>query len=1244
MQTTLSGKVEVSPKSSRLSCGLIVMDRIATWSCGLLLPLLFMLGLSTAALAQNSGRVDGIVHDPSGAVIPGASVVLRNEASGTDYKGQTDASGYYSIDILPPATYTIRVNAPGFQPSAQSGLVVHPSDRLSVPVTLQIGKEVQTVEVQAAPVAVVTTDSGSEIPVIGASQIENLATEGRNAMELLTLLPGVVNSGFDPSQGSNMGQGVQSFNVNGLRNDQNSIRLDNANMIDPGNNGGMIIEPNMDMIQEFSVKLSSFEADQGRAAMIIEGVTKSGGKDFHGEGYFYARQAVLNANDWSNNILGVKKPGSKFNYPGFNVGGPVLIPGTDFNKNHDKMFFFGAIEWQRQLPDFGSQGAVVPSAAMRQGDFSELLRDAQPGGICAGKSRCLNMPVQLEDPTTWGTPIASNILPAGEINANSALLLSQYPLPNYVDPTGKYNFIGEPLIALNRSEENFKVDYNLNDSTRMYVRLARNADKQYYPWGLWSGINSGWTSNVPEPSPTVGNDLGESIGLELVKVINPTLTNEFQFNVSQLTLPNHFKNPNAVGISKAATGFKFSGMNFKNSQVPAFANGMTYGGDEMPQITDQWNFYNGGNPGTGRWGEGDVGSGIFADKTIFEGIDNVTKVHGAHTLKFGGNFERTRNDQNGGPVTEGLLITAENWGGMTTGNSFGDILANNFASFDQGIPNNDGLWRFWNVEGYAQDSWKVSRRLTVNYGLRLSWMQPWNEVRGLSTTFLPSAYVPANNTSFIDGIVTGKSGGVTHSVFPNPKFIPQPRLGFAWDMFGTGRTVLRGGLGTYISRDQGNTSFYMANADPFSFTAAVSAPGPFLTLQQIESANPFSSVGNIAVQAEDPKDPNQPQTYEWNFGIAQNIGLKTVVDAAYVANVSRHLYRQVNINAIPIGGMWIPGTTDCCANGDTNRSDYGPYKPFGTIDWSTHSDTANYNSLQVTLRRNVSHGLTLLGSYTWSKTMGYTSSFQGVIDPFSSQHSKTLLPWDHASILNLSYIYQLPNMGARHFAGNKIATGVLDGWQYSGITHITSGAPVFIGSPTINCMTAPNPATGKTDKNLCANGAFDNGNSRFSGSPTGWYGTADYGGGNNGVVHPVINWVGGGFNNVGDHWFSPSSVTLPGIGQNGTYETPTFRGPGSWSTDMTMFKNFKLGESRRLEFRFATFDTFNHANLGTGGADFGTTPIFNWVLPYNATHFSQGTVGLPSAGIPGIANADQFGVISNKHGHREVEMALKLYF
>src|SRR5437773_8875398 len=1150
------------------------------------------------AVAQTTARISGLVHDQSGAVIPNASVILRDEASGTELRRVTEDSGFYSLDPVPPKTYTLEVSSPGFKTYRRTGIEVHAADRLDWSVTLEVGDQRQQVEVTATT-ELVPTNTRAKVEVLTATQIQNLSTMGRNALELLGLLAGVVDQGFDPSQGSSLNQGMAKYSINGLSYDQNDYHIDGARGIEPGGFSSVFVVPNMDMIQEFSAKTSNVEADQGRSPVNIDVVTKSGGKDYHGSLYYYGRNAVFNANDFSNNLAGVRKPGSKFNYPGFTIGGPVRIPGTNFNKNRDKLFFFVGMEWQRQLPDLGTTLATVPSTKMRAGDFSELLNPQfcqtdGTGNVTGG--RYLNMPCLLHNPND-GSVLPGNILPDSAITRNGRIFLDLFPLPNHVDKEGgRYNFAARNLYPLNPFVTTIKVDYDLSERTRMFVRLSRQAEEQLWPYGLWGGPNSGWTSNIPEPGLAFGENHSRALALNLVQVLNPKLTNEVQFSAQGLYYPNKYKFPEKV--SKSALGFNFKGMTFPG--VPPQS-------DTVPQITDQWSYY-GGNPGAGRWGAGNLANTLFYKSTEFEFFDNLSKVSGTHILKFGFALERSRQHGNGGGnLTEGLLVTDSTWG-STTGNEFGDILSERYKAYSQISRAPVVQIRSWNIEWFAQDSWKVSQRLTLNYGARFSWMQPWQILNGFLVTFDRKVYDPAQPTSFANGLLLSSKGEISNSTFGDTRPVIQPRVGFAWDIFGTGKSVLRSGFGTYVSRMDSNNVFPIGNAPPNTFTTNPTF-GNSVSLAEIERTDPFGSVGNISLGLTNVHDNQTPQSYQWSLTWSQNIGLQTVLETSYVGNVSRHQPRARDINAVPLGAMWLPGTQTL--GPDTTSQHFRPFQPWGTISAFDQSQNSNYNSLQVTARRNVTKGLTLLTVYTWSKSLGVESA-----DPFDLRLGYRLLSRDRAHNLAFSYIYQLPSLGAK---SNRAAKGVLDGWRLSGITHYTSGVPLTIFNGGIYCVNAPgekNPAS----LDLCTN---------FIGDGRFWYGTDA-----RGILPLILSNPQDGVSSTGVNktWINPASVTIPAIGQYGNFAQPTYRSPASNRWDLTLFKEFRLREKARLQFRWAAFNVFNRARLDIPN----TTAQFNWNLPLGATTLSRGSASL--------ANPDSFGKITNKHGHREMEYGIKILF
>lgn len=1250
------------------------------------LGLVLMLGVPAAYTQQANGTVSGSVVDQKGEVVPGASVVLHNVASGAEMKTTSDAKGLYVFNYVPVGTYTLRVSITGFKTFAQTGIHVAPSAVLQENAALQVGSIVQTVQVQSSDVNLIPTQSSGEIRTIDASQIQNLSTVGRGALELLQLLPGVVggtgipgadqNGGYDASQGTgfqvNSG-GVSNFNVNGLRSDQNVIKLDNTYAMDPGENGGFVVEPNMDMIQEFSVKTSGFEASQGGAGVIVDAVTKSGGNKIHGEAYWYLRNAAFNANDFSNNLAGIAKPNSKFNYPGFNIGGPVRFPWTKFNKHNDKMFFFYGMELQRQLADSGTVLRVVPTAAMRNGDFSQLLNPkfctTNSAGVVTG-GNYLSMPCIVNDIAT-GKPAPGNVLPANEVTAaGQEILNGNYLLPNYVDPTGGTNLASHPMYPTNRIENIARVDYNISENTRAYVRLAQNSDHEYYPYGLWAGANSFGNGDSPLISPIVGHDSGESATLNVVSVISPTLTNEVQFGANAIRYPYKFQDPQAMASSKLLSALP--GLNWAEG-----SGGSLYTRSvQVPQVWDALN-----NASDQTWGQGDLYNGVFGNKTVFDLSDNLTKIKGTHTLQFGFSYTHTRNDQNQADTQGQIWTSAWGDGGNTTGNTFGDLLAQGVTDWDQATNNPDGQWRYTNYEWYAQDSWKVTRKLTLNYGARFAHLPPWYEARGEVAAFNPRIYNPANGASILDGVQVGSginllppankalvalqetatnqyaTGLPSSGGFPNTGVWFEPRVGFAYDLFGTGKTVLRGGYGIYTERDQGNTVFGAADQPPFEFNASPATINTNITkpgggFAAISAINPLSSVGGIAATDYDQGDHHGTQSYSWNFTLDQDIGLKTILEVAYVGTTGNHLYIE-NIlpqDAIPLGGLWCGSSTslvsaaNCAGVGQNmlglgtagNENAYRLYKPFGAIDILHHVSTSNYNALQATARRNVSHGLTLLVSYTYSKSLGYSGSFNGTVDPFNSRLNYGLQSYDRPQNLSISYIYQLPNAADRYFSTNKFAKGVLNNWQLSGISNFQSGAPESVSVGTLTCSQAKNAAG--TNTNLCTTSGN---NELFDGAST-WYGTPDR------SLNPILLMnpqKGSSYNGVGSTWLNPASITLPQINQMGTYEMPQFLGPGSYNFDLTLFKSFKLGqnENRRLEFRVSAFDIFNRAQPDNPQT---TSANITWNVPANATNLSQGTpsgvTNVPVSG-QGCTTGD-FGCIVDKHGHREMEFAIKLYF
>ncbi|MDE1156098.1 MAG: carboxypeptidase regulatory-like domain-containing protein [Acidobacteriaceae bacterium] len=1203
--------------------------------------------------AQAFARLDGIVADPGQAAVPGAKITIRNADTGVITTQISDSSGQYVFPSVLPGTYKLTVQMAGFKTWVRS-VVVHANDHVTANVPMLLGDVSTTVTVTASTDQL---DSGQRSETLTSEQIKNLATLGRNAEELVPLLPGVVQNGSSSYNSSFGGgttsseQGVDGFNINGNRSDSNTFKLDGGNMDDLTGNNGSNIYPNSEFISEITVETSNFTADQGGSPVLITAITKSGTKDFHGEGYYIGRNAIFDGNDWSNNYAGMARPDNRFNYSGFALSGPIILPGVKYNRGPEKkLFFFFGTEFSRQNPDPGTVLSNVPTQAMLGGDFSQIVfsttcENARAAGN-AGATFYLQHPCQINDPLTGNTLDKQNGRLTGSTGSGTGLLKSLMGPglagPNYTDPTGQWNYAASPAHPVNINQYVGRFDWDPSDKARFYVRVARQDETDVKPWGEYVSAGSNWTSNVPEPSPTISKYNSRSLNINMVNVLSPSLTNEFSFNTNVLRQPNAYQDPSI--LNRDSLGVNFSGI-YSNGYpqvaqiVPAFAvcdslNTSGCGASYAP-------------PATGRWGESNlVGQGNFYKQTQFEFSDNLTKVVGAHNLKFGGLIGRARNDQNeASEPLEGYLVPST-WSGVTTGDEYADILTEHFSEFEQANHDVRGKLRSSSFEWYGQDSWKIRKNLTLEFGARWTLQGPWYDAAGLGSTFDPSAYVKTSNSTVYNGVRTascsnpGQSavplcGTIAKTIRKYPIPLTQPRVGFSWDTTGRGQTILRGGFGIYTQRDPTNAGFGALLGPPNMQVATICCS--LANLAAYAAAVPSAQGAFTYGQSNavyDPRDGASPMIYQFNLTVSQALSHHLNAEMAYVGSQSRNMQLEQNIDNVAPGALWTPGTHLVSTDVQGNEGNYAPYTPFKQIVQIQHTGTANYNALQATLKRSSSRNFDFLASYTYSKAMGDSDQFQTLLaNPFSNTGSYHVLSFDRTHLFSLGAQWYVPKLARGSLLSNSVARGVLNGWMFSGIAKAQSGGPIAI-SAYVSCVQDGKP---------CAQ-------SIWSAQDT-WFGTNAWSNAflpgsttspPNGI-YPVYTCdprqAHGG---IGSRFLNTDCVKLPAFGQQGAINPPYMKGPGSSDYDIALQKSFPLGGdgARHLDIRISSFNFLNRGQLNA----INTVADFNYVLPADATDPSQGTATLTNGNSPCNGSVGGLGYSCGKTGSRQMEGSAKIFF
>jgi hypothetical protein len=1163
-------------------------------------------GMSANLPAQSIyATLTGVVSDPSQSLVAQASVKLRDEQSGSLRETVTNAEGYYTFASVPPGAYELTVEAKGFDRSRTHGIALGGGEKRNENVTLKVGSTAETVEVTSALDQVAPVDSGEKSSTLTSKELQNYVSVGSNAAEFIKIMPGfgIQNGTSNKSNFSGETIGINgngdggsqsplnnAFSYNGLPTNSLDITADGAHVSDPGCNCATPVNPNSDMISEFKVLTSNFSAENQKGPAVISSVAKSGGKDFHGSGFFYARNAALNANDWLFNKNGQQQPQNKYYYPGATIGGPVLIPGTKFNRKRDKLFFFTGYEYFYQVLDTGLLRSTVPTAGELTGNFSPA-EVAKEGIITASGGP----PGLINAANTARYP--GGILPLSVLDPNMQALMKLYPTPN-ADPNsnGGYNYVQAETFNQNSVQWMSRVDYNISDNTKLFVRYNLQRETQQFPVGLW------WRQNdqVPYPTAVEGKNKSDSVTASVTHVFSPSMTNEFVFGYTYIGFPNVFADPSKV--DRSTVGYNYKGI-YKNgvAQIPSFG-GSGGRNQEASLIFNPGGFEAGG-----------ASQGLYADKWLPSFSDTVSKVWGTHTVKGGVFWEWIRNSQPANNSTNGQL-QVYNGNSNTLGNEYADLVLGNLNSYSESSFNRINDISYSTLEGFVQDSWKLNKRLTLDLGLRITHFTPWADRTGAGySIFDYSQYKSTCQPTDYCGFLWHKRDpNVPLGGFPTRAAFIQPRVGFAYDLLGSGMTVLRGGWGRFYYHSSqftngldvaaGVQSISLSNNQGGPNTGLVACSDPTapctpLLARQLDTLSVASAA--LSPAAVDSKDDRQPYTDSYSFTVAQRTPWSSLLEVAYVGNRSRDLGQTSgqgsNINLVPVGTLLSSKNGGVDPNSLTPDK-FRPLQGFGSIGLATNGLYSNYNAMQMTWLRTKGRYVINM-NYTYGKAMGIIDASR---DPFNLANNYGVLPSNRTQIFNAAYSVELGNPTRNRGLGYAI-----NGWQLSGILQWESGANLSGFSNNNNFGTAYNslkiPGTqfNVSNVSLLGTDAIQL-NPVLTCNPT------------SGLVH--------------NQYVNPTCFAAPtSIGQNGPTVLPAIYGPGFFNADLGLFKNIQLGETRKLQFRLNAYNFLNH-------------PLWSFVGGENLT------LNIDPATGKNFTNNSNFGTVTDKQGHRVVQLAVKFYF
>jgi hypothetical protein len=1120
----------------------------------LLAAIAFVMGwfvLPQVQAQMDQGTITGVVTDPSGALIPNARVTVTSMDTGLSLERPTNESGIYVFSPVKIGRYSITVSADGFQTSKRENLVLNVQARLGVNFNLKPGSVTDSITVNTAP-PLLDTQTGAVGQVVDSKTINETPLNGRNWVFIAQLAAGVA-----PPQGQTRGSGKGDFVANGQRAEQNNFILDgvdnNTNLVDFLNGSTFVMRPPPDALAEFNLQTSNYSAEFGHSAgAVLNASIKSGTNAIHGSLWEYYRSDKMNARNW--NALTI--PAFHQNQFGATLGFPIL---------KDRLFYFGDLEANRV--SFGSpQVFTVPTVKMRGGDFTELLNPSLTG---------YSGPINLYQPGSHGTvPLgqpcgrAQNVFCPSDINPTAQKILNLYPLPNVNNGRTYNNYNTNVGKRDNTIQWDQRLDWNISARDQLYGRYS------YFHEIINNGLPFGPVLDGSGYGGERDTNLAQNGMFSETHVFGPSLTNEFRFGYNWGVF--RFLQPNANNPALA------SSLGLGNVPCSPFQCG-------LPQGQLQ------GTVGASYWGS--VGTSNES-QNVYQILDNMTKIIGNHSMKFGVAFQNVRFYYTYAEAPRGQYnfngsYTSTPGSSATSG--IADFLANQMSSaYISNVPAVHD--QQWYDSAYFQDDWRASSKLTLNLGLRWDWYQPYAESRDQQANFVLTGPVGLGS----NGVGTGAAayqlpkGAERYTLNPafvsllaanhvavqyvdNPRLLEAqkinfaPRFGFAYQI--NSKSVIRGGYGLFYGGLQSHGNSNLGANYPFTLNASYNQPTCNATTcnplpYTLQSGLPTLSASAVPTQpgfhATDPRIQT-PYTQNYSLSFQYAVTPDLVASIAYVGNVSRHL-----------STYWAPNSSLALTTAGTNTNNLNPFPTLGWTGQIQYSGVSNYNSLQAKLEKRFSRGLSFLATYTLAHALDNSSSAGGLSNGvgvrsyyllgLGSEYTNS--SYDIRNRFTFNGSYQLPfGLGHDYLNRSRLMDLAVGGWQVSATFTGQTGIPLGGISPIGSTASGGSARAVRMSDPFHAGGtAPANGASSCPSkvrTKENWYNPCAF-----------ANPLPGNAIPAGTLITDPAQVlAYLGDKQNLIY------GPGYWRADTSLFKNFATFREQYLQFRADAFNVFNHPTL-----------------------------------------------------------------